>query len=192
MKYSIIFLNYDPENTKEWIPETRRLIEEHSKNFDYELIEVKDVKGYVNAVNEGFKRATGDYFIVFNDDIYLNDDLWLLKLTADNAIVSWRKVPFFKNGDMYPDGSCWGLSRETQEKIGLMDTAYAEGYGCDEVDYFYTAKELGVGWESYDVHLTHAENKTYSSDYFKAQKEAMTERNVRIFHEKWQEILNLK
>lgn len=190
MKYSIILLNYDPENKKPWIADTRKAIEENSQGYEYELIEVRDVKGYVNAVNEGFARATGDYLIVCNDDIVIQDKEWLPKLTSPNSIVSYAYQQFYLTKLLLPDASCFGLSRKTQKVIGDMDIAFENGYGCDDIDYFYRALEAGINTERADVGIRHLENQTYKM-YFGGNKSDMTEKNVGIFYDKWKEKLNL-
>ena len=193
MKYSIIFLNYDPHNVlAEMTAKAIRSIEENSKDYDYEIIEVKNVVGYSSAVNSGFDRVTGDYIIVANSDILVHDSKWLEKYSeVPNTITSRQLISFYMNEDMFPDGCCWGLYTEDQKKIGHMDTAYDAGYGCDEVDYFYRAKELGIDWRACDTKIQHLENQTFNN-YYSPIKEAMTERNVRLFKEKWGNKLTLK
>ncbi len=185
LKYSIIYLNYDPENRKDWTEETMELLKDNTQGYNVEIIEVKDVEGYANAVNEGFRRATGDYLVVMNDDFYIGDPIFLVKLASfQNSITSWRMVPFYMNQQEYPDGALWGLYKKDQEKIGLMDEEFGKGYGCDEVDYFYRAKELGVDWNKIQMNARHGENKTYQA-YFKPMKEDMTAQNVWRFKKKW-------
>lgn len=191
IKYSLIFLNYDPQETKDWVEDTRRQIIENSPLEGVEFIEVKNVRGYVNAVNEGLRKAKGEYLLILNDDIIINDYRWLEKLAQPNAITSWKKNPFHMNGEMLPDGACWCIHRPVFEKIGYMDEAYGEGYGCDEIDYFYRAKEAGFALLEAPVFMRHMQNKTYSSHYFAPMKEAMTAKNANYFYAKWKDKLQL-
>lgn len=192
IKYSLIFLNYDPQGVKDWVEHSKRSIIDSSAGYNTEFIEVKNVKGYVNAVNEGMKQATGDYLVILNDDVVIDDKDWLEKLCQPNSVMSWSMNPFHLNGEMFPDGACWAIPRDLYEKLGDMDTNYAEGYGCDEVDYFYRAKEAGYTWGEVAINMSHMQNKTYSSEYFRNQKEAMTSRNENYFYSKWKEKLHLK
>lgn len=183
MKYSIIFPTYDPENKKDFVQESMESFKKHASGFDHEFIIVKDVKGYSNAINEGLHRATGDYIIIASDDTIVRES-YLEKLTADNAIVSWRFVQFYMTQEDMPDGSLYGFSREVYEKMGDMDTAYVGGYGCDEVDHFFAGKSAGVEFKAVPIDVTHMENKTFQT-YWTPEKEAMTLRNVEIFYNKW-------
>ena len=189
-KYSIILPTYDPELKK--VEQTKIALESVKKyaELPHEIIIVKDVVGYSNAINEGLHRATGDYIIVASDDIEIHEP-YLAKLTKENAVVSWRFVPFYMTGELVPDGSLYGFSRETYEKMGDMDTAYVGGYGCDEVDHFFSAKDNGVEFASGDIKVTHKENQTFKT-YWTPEKEGMTTRNVGIFYQKWHKKYELK
>lgn len=189
--FSIIFLNYDPENKKDWIDKNKQLIFQASVGFNYEFIEIKNVEGYVNAVNEGFKQAKGKYLIICNDDIEVHDSLWLQKLKTDDGISSFMFQRFYMNGFELPDAACFCLSRETQEKIGLLDQQFAEGYGCDDIDYFFRALELGIPIINAQIHIQHKQNQTYKL-YFSSKKEQMTLRNVELFYKKWHNTYVLK
>lgn len=184
MKYSIIWLNYDPEDKKPFTTESLLSLKKSSAGFDHEIIPVMDVVGYSNAVNDGLHQATGDYLVICSDDVFIDDPQWLTKITAPNAIVSWRFVPFYMTKENVPDGSVYGFSREVYELIGDMDTRYVGGYGCDEVDHFFTAKEKGVNFIKSDMNVRHLENATFKT-YHKENKEEMTTRNISLFYEKW-------
>lgn len=183
IKYSIIFPTYDPENKKDFVQESMESFKKYADGCDHEFIIVKDVKGYSNAINEGLHRANGDYIIIASDDTIVRES-YPEKLTADNAIVSWRFVPFTMSGEYIPDGSLYGFSREVYKKMGDMDTAYVGGYGCDEVDHFFSAKDAGVEFKAVKLDVTHLENKTFET-YWTPEKKAMSDRNRDIFYDKW-------
>lgn len=189
MRYSIIFPTYDPENKKTFVAESLESFKKYADK-EHEFIIVKDVKGYSNAINEGLHRATGNYIIIASDDTIVNEP-YLEKLTADNAVVSWRFVKFYMTGEDMPDGSLYGFSREVYEKMGDMDTQYVGGYGCDEVDHFFTAKDKGVEFKAVPIDVKHLENQTFKT-YWTPEKEAMTTRNISLFYEKWKDKYNLK
>lgn len=188
MKYSIIFPTYDPENKKDFIQDSMESFNKFADK-EHEFIVVKDVKGYSNAINEGLHRATGDYIIVTSDDTIVKEP-YLDKLTAENAIVSWRFVPFYMSGELVPDGSLYGFSRDVYEKMGDMDTAYVGGYGCDEIDHFFSAKYAGVEFKFTPINVTHMENKTFET-YWNPERESMIQRNRKIFYDKWSDKYNL-
>lgn len=185
MKYSVIFLQYDPDsiNTKTTM-ESYLSILDNSDGADMELIKVIDVKGFVNAVNGGLSKAKGDYLIVVANDIIIKDKNWLEKMAVDDALCGWRLTPFFITGEMRPDFGCWSMSRKVFEKIGLMDKKFENGYGFDDDDYVFRAKELGIKLHDSKVKLTHLENMTYKT-VFKDLKEEMTQRNESLFRNKW-------
>jgi len=194
IKYSLVFLNYDPLKEKDWVKETKEnVLEKSTQHDDLEFIEVRDVKGYVNAVNEGMKKAKGEYVFILNDDIMVKDREWIEKLAQPNAITSFKKNPFYMNGEMMPDGACWCVHRSVIDTIGYMDEAYGDGYGCDEIDYYYQAQQAGFELLEASADIEHFCNRTYSSRYFARDKEAMTQRNKQIFYDKWKDtLLNLE
>jgi len=192
MRYSILFLEYDPNGVnRETTIKSLQSVIDNSKEYDFELIHVKNVKGYVNAVNEGLSRAKGEYIVQVANDVFLEDSKWLEKLTKDNSICGWRTIPFYLTGLYRPDFACWGISREVLNKVGLMDSSYSEGYGFDDDDYFYSCLDKGVGIVDSQIKLTHLETLTYNT-VFKEDKEKMMQRNKEIFISKWMDKLNLK
>lgn len=184
MLYSIIFPTYDPDNKKPFVQESMGSFKKFADK-EHEFIIIKDIKGYSNAINEGLHKATGDYIIIASDDTIVYEP-YLEKLTADNAIVSWRFVKFYMTGEDMPDGSLYGFSRETYNKMGDMDTRYVGGYGCDEVDHFFSGKYNGVEFKAVPIDVKHLENQTFKA-YWTPEKEAMTVRNVELFASKWKD-----
>lgn len=181
---SIIFLDYDPDGINlATTQQSLASIISHTQ-ANYELVHVKNVKGFVCAVNEGLRRATGDYLIVVANDVMILDSDWVEKMTHDNALVGWRLTPFFITGELRPDFACWGMSRSVFETIGYMDEQFKDGYGFDDDDYVFRAREKGFAIIDGEVTLQHLESLTYRT-VFKAEKEAMTSRNETLFREKW-------
>ena len=184
IEFSIIWLNYDPDSINvEMSEKSKESILAHAKG-SYEFIEVKDVKGFVHAVNQGLNQAKGKWLIVVANDVVIEDPDWLSKFKVENALIGWRFITFFLTGEERPDFACWGLSKETFEKLGPMDVRFAEGYGFDDDDYVYRARDLGIKLHDAQVKLHHLECKTYNT-VFKDLKQDMTERNQRLFIEKW-------
>lgn len=185
MKYSIVFLEYDPQGVNRAMSiKSLQSVIEHSKEYDFELIHVKNVLGFVNAVNQGLSQAKGDYIVVVANDVMMEDYAWLSKFEVENALIGWRLIPFFITRQLRPDFACWGLSRETFKNLGLMSTEYQHGYGFDDDDYVFTARDLDIEMVDAGIKLSHGESVTYNT-IFKEQKQAMTERNELIFRTKW-------
>lgn len=188
VKHSIIFLEYDPEGiNRETTIKSLQSVIEHSKDYDFELIHIKNVKGFVCAVNKGLQQATGEYIAVVANDVFIKDYEWLPKL-AQYGLCGWRLTPFFLTGELRPDFACWGMPYSVFEQIGLMDERFAEGYGFDDDDYVYRARELDIPIIDSKIDLEHLECLTYKT-VFKKDKEAMTSRNQSIFYDKWQKYL---
>lgn len=177
MKTLVCFLNYDPEE------KNKEMSDESRASLGVDVFEIKNVKGFVNAVNEGLKQDA-DYYIFVANDVVMEDPHWLDKMQEPDALVGWRMTPFFLNGKLFPDFACFGLSRHVRDIVGLMDTVFADGYGFDDNDYSNRVAAEGFALIDAGVKLRHLENKTYAQ-YFSAEKDAMTTRNQSIYLEKW-------
>lgn len=186
MRYSIIIPIYDPEGKNEHLTNACiNSILKNSMDFEYELIPIYHTTlNYCTAVNLGLKRATGDYLIVVSNDIEINDNRWLEKYSSVDGVCSFNQYPFFLTGEIVPDASCWGITRESFNVLGLLDERFKDGYGCEDIDYWFRCKENHVPMNLIRMDIVHKENKTYKT-YFSKLKEDMTERNLRLFREKW-------
>ena len=144
MKYSILIPYYDPAYKKtRLVTELIKSIVQHTEE-DYELILVKDGASYVESHNIGLRNAKGDYIIVVNDDIVIQDREWLKKLTASDGIVSYELVASPISGVYMPSAVCFGMSRQTFDRLGLMDEAFKDGMNYEDSDYFMRARDLGI------------------------------------------------
>lgn len=85
-------------------------------------------EGYAKAINEGCKCASGDYFLIMNDDVILKSGN-IEDLCVPNTVVS----PTF-NGKEYAAlwGSCFCVPRTVWEQIGGMDEQYTISYFDDD------------------------------------------------------------
>lgn len=100
-------------------------------------------EGMAKAINEGVKCATGDYFLIMNDDVFLKsgsiDDLCI-----PNTVTS----PTF-NGKEYPNiwGSCFCVPKNVWELVGGMDEQYTISY-FDDDDLIETLKKHSISMKS--------------------------------------------
>lgn len=186
MRYSIIIPIYDPTGKNDELTSKCLLsIIKNSYQHEYEIIPVYHTDlNYSTAVNIGFKRATGDFFIICSNDIEIRDDKWLEKYTLEDCITSWQQYPFYITGELVPDASCWGMSRKVFEKIGILDEIFKDGYGYEDSDYWMRCNELNIPFVDVKANLIHHENQTYKQ-YFSVEKDAMTQHNNQLFLEKW-------
>lgn len=180
MKYSILVPSYDPKLEKrQMFLELMDSIEEHSRGRDYELIIRKNGPSYVESHNDALKTARGDWLVVLNDDVRIEDPEWLEKMTEVDEFNSWRYGDF--EGENWPDFACWSMSRQTFEKIGLMDEAYKDGYNYEDTDYCFRIRELGIPFHNSNVRLHHHISGTFKRYYDPKQ----IIKNEMIFREKW-------
>ena len=126
-------------------------IKKHTK--DYELIIIEGERGYNAKVNEGIRKAKGDYLI------FLHDDHQVCKNWANEL----AEVGSFRYGELgdkfdhwgaldgayltdpsktpdYPSALC--VSKEAMNKIGFVDEFYEEP-GYQDVDLGFQIKDAG-------------------------------------------------
>lgn len=186
VKYSIIIPIYDPAGKmKHIIDRCLESVLKSSLGCRYEIVQVRNVRGFPVAVNKGLKKAKGDYLVVLNDDVEVNDPQWLEKLADENKITSWRLHPFFITQRLVPDGACWAMSRTIFKKLGYLDERFAVGYGFEDSDYWMRAEEARIEFKDAHVDLIHLENKTFRT-YHENDKNQMTELNHSLFLQKWE------
>jgi GT2 family glycosyltransferase len=184
MKYSIIFLEYDPE--RKLVDMTTRSLKSiiiNSEGEDFELLHIRDGGSYIEASNRGLKLAKGDYIISVSNDVVIMDRDWLKKYTVD-GLSGFRFTPFHITGEMRPDFAVWGIDRKSFERVGLMDEAYSKGCGYEDDDYIFMAKKAGVPLVNTEAKIVHLENQTFSK-LFSEKRIEMMERNKLIFKTKW-------
>lgn len=165
MKYSILFLNYDPEHKLcETIKTCLHSVVSNSTGHDYEII-VLDRKGVHEEINRGFRQARGEYLVILSNDVVIKNN-WLDHLGVPDTITSWRaSVASFDK--KYPwnelDCSLVCIPRSVQEKVGFWDTNFAGGYGYDDNDYLYRASKLGIPMKQVPVEIEHKTSMTYNA-----------------------------
>lgn len=182
MKYSICIPSYDPEHKKhDMFMQLIESVEKHSVGRDYEIIIRKNGPSYVESHNQALYSASGDYLIVLNDDVVINDDQWLEKFTSMPGIVSWKWADF--RGIMFPEFTAWSMSRYVYNQLGPMDDKYKHGMNFEDVDYAFTAYTKNIPWYTVDIKLTHFVSGTFNT-YYKEQ-ERLVNINREIFENKW-------
>lgn len=181
MKYSIILPFFDPDFRKSLMfTNLLKSVVENSKGRDYELVIVKNGPSYVESHNIGLQNAKGDYLVVLNDDVVVEDPEWLQKLTTD-GIASWKVGEFHLAPIQLPQAACFAMSRSVFEKLGLMDDDFKHGKNYEDTDYFMRARDLKIPFYDAQVKLTHVGGQTLAT-YF---EDLDTEINRKIFFQKW-------
>lgn len=186
MRYSIIIPIYDPTGKNDELTSKCLLsILKNSSDYEYEIIPIWHTNlNYSTAVNIGFGRSTGDYLVICSNDVEINDKEWLKKYSNCPGIASFRQHPFYMTQEPIPDASCWGVSRKTFEKIGLLDEQFKDGYGYEDTDYWMRCKEGDIPFTNAFAELYHKENQTFIA-YFSTEKNEMMKKNKQLFLNKW-------
>lgn len=134
--------------------ETITSIKKHTK--DYELVIIEREGGFAEKLNEGIKKAKGDYLVFLHDDCEVCEG-WLDDLP--------RKVGAFHLGEFsgkmwiwggyYPEGYCTDLlenpdysyflciKKEAMDKIGQFDEWFYNPW-CQDVDMGLQIKKAGL------------------------------------------------
>lgn len=182
MKYSILFLNYDPEEKlSDMTKENLYAIVKNSRGQDYELI-VLDRKGIETDLNRGLQTARGDYIVIFCNDIVLFDKEWLNKLAIPDTITSW-KASVSHWGFQEVDASLWCLPRSVIKRVGLFDTEYEGRYGYSDNDYLMRAHLLGIPFMEVPIRARHLERQTFNE--YPLEDENDMSKNKAIFNKKF-------
>lgn len=134
-KISIIIPFYPIDNNKHDV--LKSCVQSLPKH--YETIVVWNRKeGMAKAINEGALCASGDYFLIMNDDVeYISGQLE--DLCQENTVIS----PSL-NGRIYQYiwGSCFCVPRNVWEDVGGMDDQYTISY-FDDDDFILSLKGKG-------------------------------------------------
>jgi glycosyltransferase involved in cell wall biosynthesis len=184
---SIIITYYDPRLKKTGMfADLIRSIGENSQGLqeEIEMVIVSNANSYVEAVNAGLSRAKGDYLVVLNDDIVIEDSQWLSKLCVPEGIASCRLGTFHMTGAKLPDATCFAMSRATFEKLGLMDERYKDGINYEDTDYFLTAKKLDIPFIDAEIKMKNIGGQTFTT-YFGDVMSAKSSHNRQLFNDKW-------
>lgn len=160
MKYSILFLNYDPDDKlAEMTKDTLYRVVKNSRGQDYELI-ILDRKGIETDQNRGLAQARGEYIVFVCNDMVLDDPQWLQKLAVPDQITSWRSsVSHWGFHEI--DCSLFCIPRPVFEKVGYFDTAYQGNYGYSDNDYLMRAHRLGIPLVGVPIDARHLEMQTF-------------------------------
>lgn len=186
MRFAIILPIYDPDNL---IPDIiqKCLLSVIQNLYNAVIIPIINVEGFPRAVNLGLKRAEktqANYFIICNDDLEIQDPHWLEKLAQPNVISSWRQHPFFMTQELVPDGALWCMPRNIFNKLGYLDERFNFGYGFEDSDYWFRAKQFNIPFYNARIKVKHLERTTFKKYHKDTDK--MLRHNQRVFIKKWQ------
>lgn len=162
MKFTILFRHFDPEHKVcELAKESLHAIVSNSIGHGYEII-VLDREGIAEDFNRGLKQARGEYIVVVANDCIIQDRHWLDNLPVPNTITGWRASSGEFNKDIVDFSAAFCMPKEVADKIGEFDTNF-KGYGYEDDDYFYRAKQLGIPFLVVPLKLVHHESSTFKA-----------------------------
>lgn len=181
MKHSILFMNFDPEERlADMTMRSLYSVVKNSRGKEYELL-VLDQPGWIPSVNHACQNvARGDYFIIFSNDVILNDPDWLAKLCIPHTITGVQDT-VGPDGKPEVDGSILCIPRSVFEAVGLFDDQFV-GYGYSDNDYLTRARGLGIAIKGAGITSTHLEAQTYKA--YDLLQQAEVERNRDYFRTK--------
>lgn len=160
----------------------------YTTDYDYEIILVDDgspVKmegkyltlpenlGYAGAVNAGIERATGDVYVVLNNDTEVCP-FWLEALTeplkrgydimsirTSDEPTGFNTEKRITENDKF--GSVWAIRAQAWHDLGGLDTSFGKGY-FEDLDLYRRAREKGfrIG-KNHEAVILHHGKKTFKS-----------------------------
>jgi O-antigen biosynthesis protein len=134
---------------------------------DYEIVLAKDKKGFVENLNDGIRRAKGDYIILLHDDCEVTKG-WTDELAEVGAFKLGEYNDSFNNWGGFvdppayctspfenPDYAYWlCLSRKVVKKIGEFDKKFTKPFYQD-VDMGLHIKKKGFKIECLSGKIIH-------------------------------------
>jgi GT2 family glycosyltransferase/glycosyltransferase involved in cell wall biosynthesis len=127
-------------------------------------------RGVSPAWNTGIKAATGDYCVIVNNDVRINDDRWCSKLIesvkgkkaiAGPEIVDFNSASHYKGRNMrYINGWMWIFPRRFFAELGLFEEAFAPA-SFEDVEISTRAQFAGYTLEQVSgIRAQHAYSQT--------------------------------
>jgi GT2 family glycosyltransferase len=155
----------------------KRFLDSVVGQYDELIISDSKTDSYTKKVNDGLKKATGDYLIVGSDDIYL------ARGSLRDLPKDWVTYPFI-NDQPKSFGVLFCLPRAVYEQIGGLDERY--NIYCSDNDYLMMLSSAQIKWEAINtVNFHHPVGgrtvKKIENIHDKAKKDEQ------IYFEKWGE-----
>jgi FkbM family methyltransferase len=163
----------------------------------FKLIKYKQALGYPKAVNEGIKKAKGEYVVLLNNDTIILGNNWLQLLTdpfdndANTGITGPVKFTWDCGIKQYECMAFWlvMMKRSLFDELGMLDEIFSPGMGEDgdfciktiNAGYKLTAVpedvagHFNTGIVSNSFPIFHVGNGTFADNH--DEKNAIIERN---------------
>jgi len=146
--------------------------EKKLESYDVHVINHSKNKGFAGAVNTGIHASHGEYILLLNDDVQLQDNLFLNITSAfiknpllfaisfaqieKNGVVVGKNILFWKNGFIqhsrsnnlkmgntgWAEGGSAIFDKEKIKLLGFFDEQFSPFY-WEDIDISYRAKKYG-------------------------------------------------
>lgn len=140
-------------------------VKKHTK--DYEIVLVTGEKGFAAKLNEGIKKAKGDYLVFLHDDIEVTAG-WADKLAEvgafklgemNDAFEDWggfhNPASYCLDPKLHPDYAYFCcISKEAMAKIGFFDERFESPWAQD-VDMGFTIRKAGFQFQCLPGKIIH-------------------------------------
>lgn len=147
-------------------------------------------QGFPIACNTGIRNAKGDYLVLLNNDVIVEDPNWLERLCAPLVIDPRQLVgcTLFTNnpwsivdGESHPylEGWCLAFHRTFLDEVGLLDERFSPG-SFEDVELSLRAMQRGYKLTRVDPGISHMYNRTW---WDLANASEITFRNQGLFQE---------
>lgn len=146
--------------------------------YDELIIIAEKRENLASKINDGLRKASGEFLMVSNDDIKLIKGT--LNDLCDPEVVTVPKV--IGSIDKLFHGHFWCMPRKIFEKVGFMYEGY-DGFYYDDSDYWMTIESKGFKIvKREDVVILHDHPASTLKHLYKDGRE---ENNRKIFIERW-------
>lgn len=176
MKISVIIPHYEVNLEKRKL--LLRCLSSVAGQYD-ELIIIADKRfNLASKINDGLKKASGDFIIVASDDIKLEKGT--LRDLCDISCVTTPKV--IGSVDKLFHGYMWCMPRNILNRVGLMWEGY-DGFYFDDSDYWMMIESKGYRIEKKnEVVILHDHPASTLKHLVKSGQE---EKNKQLFISRW-------
>lgn len=118
----------------------KRFLDSVEGQYDELIIVDSKTDSYTKKVNDGLKKATGDYLIVGSDDVYITKGT--LRDLPNETKVTFPLI----NDQPKSFGVLFCIPRNIYDKIGGFDEIYT--IYCSDNDYLMTMQQNNVVYEN--------------------------------------------
>ena len=158
--YEVIFVdNGSEDGTTEYLTERLKDVP------NTQVLRLEENLRWNGGNNHGYKFATGEYLCFINNDVIVNDPLWLKKMVdyaeahpkeaVGGELVDWQPAAEW-NGENIPYLNGWLIMvhRKFCEEFGVFHPAFKTPY-LEDVEFCVRLRKYGWDWHVMELGLKH-------------------------------------